>query len=152
ELKEFVTFPWTVYREDRNWVPPLISDVMKMLDPAHHPFHEHAEVQCFLARRGGSGPDAGRIVGRCAAIVNRKHSEFHGEKTGFFGFFDVRPDSKGPPFLLQAAASWLKQRGMERMRGPASFSSNEEWGLLVDGFQRGPMVMMTYNPLDYARY
>jgi GNAT superfamily N-acetyltransferase len=152
ERKEFVLFPWKVYRGDPNWVPPLISDVMKMLDPHHHPFHEHAEVQCFLARRGGGGPGAGQVLGRIAAIVNRAHNEFQGERTGFFGFFDVLPDPRIPPFLLRAAADWLKERGMERMRGPANFSSNEEWGLLVDGFDRPPMVMMTYNPPAYAGY
>jgi GNAT superfamily N-acetyltransferase len=153
ELKEFVTFPWRVYRDDPNWVPPLIGDTMKMFDAAKHPFHEHAEVQCFLARRGpSSGRESGQVVGRIAAIVNRLHNEFHGEKTGFFGFFDTVPDAGIPPVLFRAAADWLGERGMDRMRGPASFSSNEEWGLLVDGFDRPPMVMMTYNPPAYARY
>jgi hypothetical protein len=153
ELKEFVTFPWRVYRDDPNWVPPLISDVQKMLDPAKHPFHQHGEVQCFLARRGSSsGSESGRVVGRIAAIVNHLHNETHGEKTGFFGFFDTLADAGIPPYLFRAAADWLQGRGMERMRGPASFSSNEEWGLLVDGFDRPPMVMMTYNPPAYARY
>lgn len=153
ELKAFVTFPWTVYRDDPNWVPPLIGDTMKLFDPAKHPFHEHAEVRCFLARRGpSSGHEAGRVVGRIAAIINRLHNEFHREKTGFFGFFDSVPDPGIPPVLFRIAADWLRERGMDRMRGPASFSSNEEWGLLVDGFDRSPMVMMTYNPPAYARY
>jgi hypothetical protein len=153
ELKEFVTFPWKVYRGDSNWVPPLIQDAMKMLDPAHHPFHQHAEVQCFLARRkgGGRGKD-GEVVGRIAAFVNRLHNEVHGERTGFFGFFETIADPSVPPFLFRAAAGWLKERGMERMRGPANFSSNEEWALLIDGFDRPPAVMMTYNPPEYARY
>jgi hypothetical protein len=153
ELTEFVTFPWQVYRDDPNWVPPLISDVRKMFDPAKHPFHEHGEVQCFLARRGpSSGNKSGQVVGRIAAIVNRLHNEVHGEKTGFFGFFETLPDPAVPPYLFRAAADWLQARGMERMRGPASFSSNEEWALLVDGFDRPPMVMMTYNPPAYAGY
>lgn len=153
EMTEFITLPWRVYRGDPNWVPPLISDVRKMLDPAKHPFHEHGEVQCFLARRGpSSGSDSGKVVGRIAAIVNRLHNEVHDEKTGFIGFFDTMPDAGIPPYLFRAAADWLQARGMERMRGPASFSSNEEWGLLVDGFERPPMVLMTYNPPAYARY
>ncbi len=153
EFKEFVTFPWRVYAGDPNWVPPLISDARKMLDPARHPFHQHAEVQCFLARRGSSsGGESGQVVGRIAAIVNHLHNEVHGEKTGFFGFFDTMADATIPPYLFRAAADWLRERGMERMRGPASFSSNEEWGLLVEGFDRPPMVMMAYNPPAYARY
>ncbi len=154
DLSAFVEFPWSVYRGDPHWVPPLRADVKKMLDPAHHPFHQHAQVQCFLARRGArsGGRPAGQVVGRIAAIVNRAHNEFHGEKTGFFGFFETLPDPTVPPFLFQAAAGWLKEQGMERMRGPASFSSNEEWSLLVDGFDRSPMVMMTYNPPAYASY
>ncbi len=154
DFKAFATFPWKVYKRDPNWVPPLIVDVLKMLDPAHHPFHEHAEVQCFLARRGSrrNGGPSGEVVGRIAAIVNRAHNEIHEEKTGFFGFFETLPDPSVPPALLQTAAEWLRARGMERMRGPANFSSNEEWGLLIDGFDRPPMVMMTYNPREYARY
>ena len=153
ELNEFVTFPWRVYRDDPNWVPPLISDARKMFDPAKHPFHQHGEVQCFLARRGpSSGSESGMVVGRIGAIVNHLHNEVHSEKTGFFGFFDTMPDAGIPPYLFRAAADWLQARGMERMRGPAGFSSNEEWGLLVDGFDRPPMVMMTYNPPAYVRY
>lgn len=152
ELKEFVAFPWKVYRGDPYWVPPLIADAMKLFDPAKHPFHRHAEVQCFLARRGGNEGRAGEVVGRIAAIVNHAHNEFHGERTGFFGFFETMPDRRIPPYLLQTAADWLRERGQERMRGPASFSSNEEWGLLIDGFDRPPMVMMTYNPPAYAGY
>jgi GNAT superfamily N-acetyltransferase len=152
DRKTFATFPWKVYQGDPHWVPPLIVDVMKMLDPAKHPFHRHAEVECFLARRGGSGREAGQVVGRIAAFVNHAHNEFHRERTGFFGFFETLPDPGVPPFLLRAAADWLRARGMERMRGPANFSSNEEWGLLLDGFDRSPMVMMTYNPPAYAGY
>jgi GNAT superfamily N-acetyltransferase len=154
ELKQFVTFPWKVYRGDPNWVPPLIGSTLKMLDRKHHPFHRHAEVEYFLARRGGdrSGSPAGRIVGRIAAILNRAHNEFHEEKTGFFGFFESIDDPAVPPMLFEAAAAWLRERGMERMRGPANFSSNEDWGLLVDGFDSAPRVMMPYNPKAYVGY
>jgi GNAT superfamily N-acetyltransferase len=152
DWKTFSIFPWKVYVGDPNWVPPLIADVIKMFDPAKHPFHEHAEVECFLAWRGGASGGAGQPVGRIAAFVNRAHNDFHEDKTGFFGFFESLPDPAVPRALLQTAADWLKERGMNRMRGPANFSSNEEWGLLVDGFDRPPVVMMTYNPPAYARY
>ena len=152
DLDAFIRFPWTLYRNDPHWVPPLISDVKKLLDRKHHPFHQHAEVEYFLARRRGArGGHEGEVVGRIAAIVNHAHNEFHEEKTGFFGFFETIDDESVAALLLQAAADWLSAREMERMRGPASFSSNEEFGLLVDGFDSGPMVMMTYNPEYYIR-
>ncbi|MEZ4647435.1 MAG: N-acetyltransferase [Candidatus Eisenbacteria bacterium] len=152
ELDAFIRFPWTLYRNDPHWVPPLVSDVKKLLDRNHHPFHQHAEVEYFLARRRGArGGHDGEVVGRIAAIVNHAHNEFHEEKTGFFGFFEVVDEEVVAALLLQAAADWLTARGMERMRGPASFSSNEEFGLLVDGFGSAPMVMMTYNPEYYIR-
>lgn len=154
DLKTFVTFPWKVYARDPNWVPPLIGPMMKMLDRDHHPFHQHAEVEYFLARRRGdrNGARAGEAVGRIAAIVNHAHNEFHEEKTGFFGFFESLPDPEVPSLLLESAAGWLRKRGMTVMRGPANFSSNEDWGLLVDGFDRPPMVMMPYNPRAYSEF
>jgi hypothetical protein len=130
----------------------LIRDMLAMLDRTKHPFHQHGEVEYFLARRRESGPDgrAGEVVGRIAAVINHLHNEFHQEKTGFFGFFETMPDPLISASLLQAASDWLGERGMERMRGPASFSSNEEFGLLVDGFDSAPMVLMPYNPAYYA--
>lgn len=153
DLEAFVRFPWQVYRGDPSWIPPLVSDVRKMLDRRRHPFHEHAEVEYFLARRRGDrAGQSGEVVGRVAAIVNHAHNQFHGERTGFFGFFEVIDDDAVAALLLQAAADWLALRGMERMRGPASFSSNEEFGLLVDGFDQSPMVMMPYNPERYVHH
>lgn len=152
DLDLFVRLPWKVYRGDAYWVPPLIADVKKLLDRGHHPFHEHADVEYFLARRRGAragAEPAGEVVGRIAAIVNHAHNRFHEERTGFFGFFETVDDDAVAALLLQAAADWLRERGMERMRGPANFSSNEEFGLLVDGFDSSPMVMMPYNPERY---
>jgi hypothetical protein len=144
DLHRFVLLPWKIYKGDPNWVPPLIGDTKNMLRPEKHPFHRHAEVALFLARIQGE------VVGRIAAIVNRRHNEFHGEKTGFFGFFESVRDPSVAGALLEASARWARERGMERLRGPASFSTNEECALLVDGFDSPPMVMMTYNPPYYA--
>lgn len=158
---DFIGFPWRVYRGDPHWVAPLRKDMSEMLDVRRHPFYEHGEVEYFLARRRVAGPDgaAGEVVGRIAAIINRAHNEFHREKTGFFGFFEVLggPDrvsieraSIVTTMLVEAAADWLRARGMIIMRGPASFSSNEEYGLLVDGFDSRPMILMPYNPPYYG--
>ena len=144
DLHRFVLLPWTIYRDDPNWVPPLIGSTKKMLQPGKHPFHDHSEVALFLARREGE------IVGRIAAIVNRRHNEVHQEKTGFFGFFESVDDPLVAGALLDRAARWTGERGMERLRGPASFSTNEECALLVDGFDSPPMILMPYNPPYYA--
>lgn len=145
DLHRFVMLPWEIYRDDPNWVPPLIGDTKAMLDPSRNPFHEHADVELFLARRQGEA------VGRIAAIVNHRHNEFQGEKTGFFGFFETIDDPAVAGALLEAAHRWVAERGMDRLRGPASFSTNEECALLVDGFDSPPAVMMPYNPRYYVR-
>jgi len=144
DLHRFVMLPWKIYRGDPQWVPPLIGDTKNMLRPAKHPFHRHAEVALFLARREGE------VVGRIAAILNHRHNEFQEEKTGFFGFFESVNDPKVSGALLERAAEWAREKGMDRLRGPASFSTNEECALLIDGFDSPPCVMMPYNPPYYA--
>ncbi len=143
DLHRFVLLPWRIYAGERNWVPPLISDTKMMLTPGKHPFHEHAEVALFMAWSGGEP------AGRIAAIVNHRHNEFHGEKTGFFGFFETIDDPAVSSVLLDTASRWVAERGMDRLRGPASFSTNEECALLIDGFDSPPVVMMPYNPPYY---
>lgn len=143
-LEAFVRLPWGLYRGDPHWVPPLLRDVRRMLDPRKHPFHEHSRVRLFLALRDGIP------VGRIAAIHNRRHQEFHDEPVGFFGFFESDPDPPVGAALLAAAGDWLRDRGLRVLRGPTSFSTNETAGLLVEGFDGPPMLMMPYNPPWYA--
>jgi GNAT superfamily N-acetyltransferase len=145
DQKEFVALPFRLYRDDPNWVPPLRRDVNELIDPDKHPFHEHATVELFLARKGDE------VVGRIAAVHNDLHLHVHGDKTGFFGLFESIEDAEVSGKLFDAVATWLKSRGLETMRGPASFSLNEEAGLLVDGFDGPPVVMMTYNPRWYEQ-
>jgi GNAT superfamily N-acetyltransferase len=142
-MEAFIRLPWSIYHGNRTWVPPLIRDVRAMMDPERHPFHRHSEVQAFLALRDG------RPVGRVAAIHNRRHIEFHQENVGFFGFYECERDAAASARLLDAAAGWLRERGLATMRGPTSFSTNEEAGLLVEGFDDPPAVMMAYNPPYY---
>jgi GNAT superfamily N-acetyltransferase len=144
DRKAFVELPFKLYRDDPFWVPPLRRDIYELIDPATHPFHQHATVELFLAKKNGD------VVGRIAAIDNYLHREAHGEKTGFFGLFETVRDPAVARALFDAAAAWLSRRKLETMRGPASFSLNEEAGLLVDGFDGPPVVMMTYNPEWYA--
>jgi hypothetical protein len=120
-------------------------DVRNLLDRARNPFFEHAEAEYFLAHRNGT------MVGRIAAISNRLHNEIHQDRVGFFGFFESEYDHPVADALFAAAAGWLKARDHDVMRGPASFSTNDECGLLVDGYDTPPTLMMPHNPPYYAR-
>lgn len=146
ERMAFIKFPWQLYRNDPFWVPPLINDRKAMLDPAHNPSFAHMDVAYFLATVPTTPP---AIVGTIAAIINHRHNEFHDEKAGFFGFFECIDDAVVAQALLDTAAAWVRRRGMTVIRGPANFGSNDEWGMLVKGFDSSPMVMMTYNPAYY---
>jgi hypothetical protein len=143
DLQRFFDVADRIYRGDPNWVPPLRDDVAKVF-AEKNPFFEHAEMDLFVARRDGQ--DAGRI----AAVLDRHHNEFHGEKTAFFGFFESADDREVSDALFETAAKWARERGMEVLRGPANPSLNDEAGLLVDAFDKPPVVMMTYNPRYYV--
>ncbi len=143
EIKNFIKFPWSVYRNDPAWVPPLIGEVKKLLSPTKNPFWQHAEAAYFLAEKDGS------VAGRIAAIVNHRHNEFHSEKAGFFGFFESVNDAEVSRALYASAAKWLAGKGMTLMRGPANPSSNDDWGFLLEGYDEPPTVMMPYNPAYY---
>ena len=129
DLKRFIAFPYAHYRGDPFWVPPLRMDVSKLLSKTKNPFFQHGEAEYFLAER------AGKVVGRIAAIQNDAHNEFHEERIGFFGFFESIDDQAVATGLLDAASDWLRPRNLTAMRGPASLSTNDECGLLVDGFE-----------------
>lgn len=144
ELSDFVRLPWAIYAGDPNWVPPLIADMKRKLDRRRHPFFEHGEAEYFLAERGGE------IVGRIAAIVDRAHNEHHRDRTGFFGLFECRNDPEAARALLDTAASWVRDRGMDTLRGPMNLSMNDECAFLLEGFDSPPVVMMPYNPLYYV--
>ncbi|MBU8894775.1 N-acetyltransferase [Corallococcus sp. H22C18031201] len=140
----FIRFPYSVYRNDPNWVPPLEMERKDFLDPKKNPFLEYADVELFLARRGN------QVMGRIAAIKNPHHMEYHGTKEGFFGLFECVNDAGVARALLDTAANWLRERGLDSMLGPANFSSNQDWGLLVEGHETPPAIMMPYNPPYYA--
>jgi GNAT superfamily N-acetyltransferase len=142
-LLEFIEFPFKLYRGDPNWVPPLIEERQDFFDPQKNPFFEHARCQLFLGRRDDE------IVGTIAAVVNDNHNAFQDEKMGSFGFFETIDDQAVADALLEAAETWVRAQGMTVIRGPLNFSTNDEIGTLVDGFDEPPMVMMTYNHRYY---
>ena len=145
ERRAFLELPWAIYRGNSAWMPPLRQNQKELAGFARHPFHAENQMQTFVAWRGGEP------VGRIAAIVNQSHLRQHADERGFFGFFESIDDLAVARGLFDAAADWLRGRGMKRVRGPANPSLNYEVGLLVDGFDKPPSFMMTYNPPYYAR-
>lgn len=145
ELRSFIKMVWSIYKDDMNWVPPIIADRKKVLSRKRNPFFKHSEMEMFLACNGK------KVVGRIAAIVNHNHNRIHGDKVGFFGFFESIDDSSVSLALLGAAEQWLAGKGMDIMRGPVNPSMNDEAGLLVEGFDDPPQILMTYNPKYYSR-
>lgn len=144
EMDRFIRLPWNIYRHDPNWVPPLIAEYRTFLDRRKNPFFEHAEVKFLLA-----SDTAGRICGRIAAIVNHRHIELHGGKTGFFGLFECENDNNVATALFDAAANFLRSHGLTVMLGPENMSINDDIGLLVEGFNFPPAIMMPFNPPYY---
>jgi hypothetical protein len=142
DIARFFDVADAIYRGDPNWVAPLRADLAKVFS-SENPFFRHAEMQLFLARRGGEA------VGRIAAIVDRRHNEKQGEQAAFFGFFESENDQSVADALFHAAALWARERRMRTLRGPLNPSLNDEAGLLVEGFGSPPVVMMTYNPPYY---
>jgi len=135
QLNDFIALPWSVYDRDPNWVPPLLFEQKQRLT-AKNPFFEHARWQAWLAYRGG------RVVGRISAQIDRLFEQQHQEKIGYFGMLEAIDDATVFDTLLQTAESWLRQQGMREARGPFNLSINEECGLLVDGFDTPPCIMM----------
>ena len=145
DQRRFMRFPWSVYRANSAWVPPLISDFKKKLDTARNPFYQHAEIQPFLGYYDGA------VVGTIAAIIDHEYNSFHDERTGFFGFFEAEDLVVVARALLDAAAGWLTARGMTHLRGPVNPSTAESLGILLDAYDIPPTILMAYNPSYYPR-
>ena len=145
QKKQFLHFPWTLYRDDPNWIPPLRGSQKEMVNYRHHPFYDRNAVQTFLAYRGQE------VCGRIAAILNRGHIAQYNDPRGFFGFFDCFDDQEAANGLFDAVRQWFADQDIHNLRGPANPSLNYEVGLLVDGFDSPPTFMMTYNPPYYGR-
>ena len=142
DFREFFRFPWRHYANDPNWAPPLLSMRRQLLDKSRHPAWAYMDGEYFAAWHGDT------MLGTIAAFVNHEHNRYHSENIGFFGLFEVVDDAEVAQALLGAAADWLGEQGVDAMRGPASFTTNEECGLLVNNFSPA-VVMMPYNPPYY---
>jgi GNAT superfamily N-acetyltransferase len=143
DLRRFIQVPYDRYRGNPYWVAPLPSDELVRLTPGKNPYFEHAEAGYFLAR------DGGKIVGRVSASVDRNYDSFQGEKQATFGFFEAT-SPEATAALIAAADTWARSKGAEVLRGPMSFTTNDECGLLIEGFDLRPVLLMPYNPPEYA--
>jgi GNAT superfamily N-acetyltransferase len=146
QVEAFIRFPFELYRGHPHWVPPLLQERRDFLDPRKNPVYEYARLQPLLARRGG------RVVGTIVAVRNERYGEFHADErdVGFFGLYECIDDPEVGHALLGAAAAWLGERGCGVMRGPVNLTTNDVLGLLVEGFDDDPALLMPYNPPYYA--
>jgi hypothetical protein len=135
-LDTFIGLTRRIYADDPCWVQPLTLERRDHLDPRKNPFMRAIDVQYWVALRDGEP------VGRISAQVNRRHLELHRDQTGHFGFLDAVDDPEVFALLLGAAEAWLRERGLRRILGPFNLSINDECGLLIEGFDRAPNVMM----------
>ena len=142
DLMAFIRFPWEIYEGDRYWVPPLIKDQLLKFSP-DHPFRSHSDMILLMADKEG------QTVGRIAGIIDHHYIKFQQENVGFFGFFESIAAPEVAEMLLSKVGKWLKEQGMEKMIGPMNPSTNDECGLLVEGFDASPCLMMPYNPRYY---
>ncbi|MBW2617587.1 MAG: GNAT family N-acetyltransferase [Deltaproteobacteria bacterium] len=142
QFKAFINFPWSIYRSDPAWVPPLKKEVAGLLSP-EHPFFEHARIQLFLAFQNG------QPVGRVAAIRDQAHIDYWKEEVVFFGFFESINDQSVGRALIDAVRAWAQELGIKTIRGPLNPSTNESVGLLAEGFDSPPFLMMPHNPPYY---
>src|SRR4051794_38043560 len=145
ELDTFIKLPFRLYRGEPNWVPPLIYDRRQFLDRAKNPFFEHGEAEYFLAWRDG------RAVGRITSQVDFNLHAFQDNRWGQFGFFDAEDDQEVATALVDAAQAWVTAKSCDRLVGPFDFTTNDECGVLVEGFDRLPVVLMNWTHRYYPR-
>ncbi|MFQ5671590.1 MAG: hypothetical protein ACE5G9_00715 [Nitrospinales bacterium] len=141
----FIKLPWEIYKNDSRWVPPLLVERKKFLDPKANPFFDHAEVDFFLALGENRQP-----VGRIAFVVDHAHNTFHSQEVGFFGLFESIDDREVADRLLDVVYEGCRAKGLKKLLGPMNLSINHECGLLVEGFDKAPMLGIPYNPPYYS--
>jgi hypothetical protein len=142
QREEWLRLPWRLYAGRKNWVPNLLMLQREVIDRKKNPFFEHGEAELFLAMRDEEP------VGRISTSIDHDHNRDHHERTGFFGFFETEDDPEVAQALLATAEHWLREKGMDTVRGPFSFSINEELGLMVEGFDE-PAMIATPQALPY---
>lgn len=145
ELQKFIDLPYRLYKNDSVWIPPLHDEIAGQFNPIRNPFLDHCRYQLFLLVENG------KVIGRIAAFIDDLAIEFWGQKVGLFGYFESPADYKAAEILMGNAHNWLKKNGMQKMRGPWSFVS-QEWGSVIEGYSPSPVVMSPYNPPYYNNH
>jgi hypothetical protein len=145
DVREFIELPFSLHSSSAQWVPPLRLERHMFLSRRHNAFFTHGEARLFLARRDG------RVAGRISAQVDRAFNAHHGNTWGLFGFLEFEDDPEVLAALLETAAGWLRARGRDRMVGPMDFTMNDESGVLIEGFEREPMIRRPWHPPYYAQ-
>ncbi len=145
ELKRFVKVPFHLHRDHPQWVAPLIFERMQFLDRGKNPWFQHGEAEYFIAERDGEP------VGRITAQIDHRWDEFQGGSDAMFGFFEAAEDPEVARALIDAATGWAAARGRERILGPMDFTTNDEIGILVEGFERRPMILEPWHPPYYQQ-
>lgn len=143
DVNRFIELPFRLRRDEPRWVPPLRFERRTFLDRSKNPFFVHAEAQYFLCERDGE------VVGRITAQVDRRWDEFQGGDDGMFGFFECEDDPEVARALIEAASGWLAERGRGRMLGPMDFTTNDEVGLLIEGYDEPSMILEPWHPPHY---
>jgi hypothetical protein len=142
-LKDFIRFPYRLYKDNPYWVPPLMGEEKRFLSKKHNPFLKRNPVVFYVCYRGETP------VGRIAGIINKEHNNYHKDKTAFFGFFESIDDRTVAELLFQAVSQWVKEKGADSLRGPTNFTINDVSAVLLDGFDATPFLMMPYNLAYY---
>jgi GNAT superfamily N-acetyltransferase len=143
DLKRFVKVPFRLHADSPQWVPPLVFERMEFLDRKKNPYFEHAEVEYFLAERDGEA------VGRISVQVDQRWDEYQGGSDAMFGFFESAEDPDVAAALLDAALGWAREKKRSRLIGPMDFTTNDEIGILIEGFDRRPMILEPWHPPYY---
>ena len=148
DLRKFIDLPYRLHA-GTPWVPPLKEERYAFLTRRLNAFFTHGEAQYFLARVGGDRVGTGRVVGRITAQVDYAYNEFHRSRTGMFGFLELEDDQEILDALLAVAEDWLRAHGCDHMLGPMDFALNDEGGILIEGYDRQPMVRHPWHPPYY---
>jgi len=143
EIREFINFPYEHYKNDTFWVAPLKTEQKKLIDKEKNPFFNNAEMAMFLAHFNG------KLVGRIAAIIDHRFNKYHNTEAGFFGFFECDNNQSTVDLLFRVAEGWLQERGVKKMLGPANPGMMDEIGILVEGFDKYPTILMPYHKPYY---
>jgi len=146
DVQKFIQFPFDLYKNDLNWVPPMRGDAKLALNRMAHPFYKHSQADFFIAE------EKGKVLGRIAAIDNERYKKHTGQKTGFFYFFEVIQNIEAARVLFNAVFMWATHRGLTKIIGPKGLAQGDGMGLLIEGFEYLPAIGIAYNPSFYADF